>query len=145
VQTKRVSYHGLVDFNLPADWVVEVGEDCGTFYLDQPDSGTLRLHFMSFEHPDAAALSDLEPMFAHRAQQYGGSFKVLDNGDVLLRYDESRQEDGADLLVRHWQIGMLIPPSLVQVAVFSYTLLADQAQSEELAWLEEQIESAVFH
>jgi hypothetical protein len=142
---KEVTYRGgLLRFALPEHWVEEYApEGGGTFYTDEPGSGTLRLSVITFagpSQPDRATLL--------KAVQHGGIPEMLSTGNALVRYSEEASEAGIPLTVFYWEIANSVPPRHLRLALFSYTVGTRHARESktqrEVEMLDSLIRTAEF-
>jgi hypothetical protein len=128
---KQIIYRGgLVKFRLPNSWIEEYEADGGgTFYEDKPNSGTLRLNVLSFKATDEKTSEIVSEAIAEQFQHSRhGQVDILPNGNVLQKYTETAVEDGEELLIYYWKLGSPIPPQTIRIALFSYTILSNQAE-----------------
>jgi hypothetical protein len=145
VDLKTIDYRGgVVRFAIPASWLEEYEpQGGGTFYRDHPDSGTLRLNVLTFE---GKGLPDKEALL--RAAGQSGTPEWLPTGNAFVSYRTSASENGETLAVFHWHLANAVAPRHLRLALFSYTVLADQADSaavkQEVQLLTEQVRNATF-
>ena len=119
IKAKEICYRGgIAIFPLPENWVEEYDPSGGgSFYDDAPNSGTLRLNILDFEHPDGVTIpSDFEP---------------FRDGLHLRTSKEQFTEDGDDCILLSWQIGFPVGDSNFRIANFTYTVEANQFRSEQ--------------
>ena len=66
----------------------------------------------------------------------------------LLKYTISGNENGEDLIIFYWEVARMVSPRDYNIAVFSFTVIALQAESpaiiEEGASLEEKLKKVQF-
>jgi hypothetical protein len=145
VELKMIDYRGgLVRFAIPATWLEEYEpEGGGTFYLDAPGSGTLRLNVLTFEgksRPDREALLN--------AVAQSGTPEWLPTGNALVSYRASAMEESDAIVLFHWDLANSVAPRHLRLALFSYTVPAAQAESsevqEQVRLLAHQIRQATF-
>jgi hypothetical protein len=149
---KQIDYRGgIVRFLIPESWVEEY-EDAGggTFYEDRPGCGTLRLNVITAKKPaDTPDAKRALMALMDRKRPANSSLQVLGNGNVLCRYRKSATEDGHELVMHYWEIGNVVDPTNVRLAIFSFAVLASESSSgdvlRDLAMLEEQLPAAEFH
>lgn len=119
MKAKEICYRGgIAIFPLPEDWVEEYEPSGGaTFYDDVPNSGTLRLNILEFEHSDGASpFPDFEP---------------FRDGLQLRTSKEQFVEDGHHCILLSWQIGFVVGESHFRIANFTYTIEADQFRGKQ--------------
>jgi hypothetical protein len=147
---KTIKYRGgVVTFSIPATWHEEYEpEGGGTFYEDRPDSGTLRLNVITAEAPD-----NMQELSAYKAlldSQGPGVHQItpLSNGNAVARYVHMPTEKGKQLQIHYWEVASSLPPRHMRIAVFSYTILANQASDayiqKDLELLNKCITESVF-
>jgi hypothetical protein len=127
---KKISYRGgIVVFRIPANWREEYEpEGGGTFYENQPDSGTLRLNVLSFEAPSNESCEQA----AGRVFP-AGSFEVLPSGLCLRHHMLPGKENGEFLHIHRWEIAIPIPPKSFNLVCFAYTIVAGQESTPRIA------------
>jgi hypothetical protein len=147
---KTINYRGgVVRFRIPAHWQEEY-EDVGggTFYAPGGDTGTLRLNVLTMEGPAGKAVNSetAAEVLEGESQKYGAPIMPLGEGVVMIRYDLPAEERGQPLTMRHWRVAQSLGPNNVRLALFSYTLLAEQwddaSSQEELAMIDREIAAA---
>lgn len=145
VELKTIDYRGgLLRFRIPAAWLEEYEpEGGGTFYRDEPDSGTLRLNILTFEgkaKPDKQAL--LNAVARSEPPEW------LPTGNALVSYREAATGDGEPVMLFHWKLANAAEPKHLRLALFSYTVpqsLADSASVlGEVRLLTDEIRAAQF-
>jgi hypothetical protein len=147
---KKVSYRGgVVEFSIPNTWKEEyVAEGGGVFYLDSPDSGTLRLDVITARPPGPMTASTTLETIRSLESARGRPIEVLTDGNALVKFFERRAESGQDLYLIYWIIGSRAGADHVRIAIFSYTLLKGQEEDErfkrEIALLDSEIRKARF-
>jgi hypothetical protein len=147
---KLVHYRGgIVDFAIPAAWVEEYSSNGGgTFYLDENDSGTLRLSVQTFEKTTPGSLPSSADLLVTKKPIAGESVRTLENGNAIRQYVVRSEEDGEAITLYWWHLANTAQPSTLRIASFSYTVLTSQESSAELArdleMLQLSIESASF-
>jgi hypothetical protein len=143
-KTKTISYRGgVVTFSIPASWQEEYEPaGGGTFYEDNPDSGTLRLSVLSFSSNNEPAQIMALSAFPE------GSYELLQDGHPLRYEVKETNERGEKLHLHTWSVAVAVPPHSMRLALFHHTVLAGQEGdpliSQELAFLHKSIRSAVF-
>lgn len=125
---KTISYRGgIARFDIPAHWKEEYEPSGGaTFYEDRPDSGTLRLHVLSFS--SNGKLSG-QQMVAGLIADNG--FTPLGEGLAIKQFVEAFEEEGEQLSLHSWQVAIPIEGDSTRVAIFSYTVLASHANDPQ--------------
>lgn len=147
---KTINYRGgIVRFRIPENWVEEY-EDAGggTFYAPGDDTGTLRLSVLTMESPRGKAVDPITAaeVLQEGVQKYGASVVPLRAGIALIQYDLPAVERGHSLNIRYWRVAQSLSPRHVRLAIFSYTLLADQFNDptfqDELDVIDREIRAA---
>jgi hypothetical protein len=133
-EMKTVRYRGgVVSFRIPADWEEEYEEEGGgTFYEDEPDSGTLRLNVITMQSPDPVDADTAEALVGLRVEETGGAAERLPNGNAVLRYRQRTEDEGEPVAVWFWEVAAAVPPDHARYAVFSYTVPAYRAEEAEV-------------
>jgi len=128
---KEVHYRGgLATFLIPTTWAAEQDKDSGgTFYLDEPDSGTLRLTIQTYERSD----SDHNLTSTQALSRNCTKVQLLPNGNAICEYVKRADEDGEKITLYWWQVANVVPPSHIRIASFSYTILSSQEGSDRIA------------
>ncbi len=126
---KNICYRGGISrFDVPASWKEEYEPSGGaTFYEDQPDSGTLRLNVVSLS---SNGKETGEQMVARLITKSG--YTALDNGLAVKQYVQLVDEDGERLHIHYCEIAVPVEGCSARLAVFSYTILASQANDREV-------------
>ena len=143
--TKQICYRGgIARFVIPATWNEEYDPPGGaTFYEDRPDSGTLRLSVLQFESKGSETC---EQMIASLILRSG--YESLRDELAVRHYAKSTVEDDEQLQIHYWEVGVPIEPNSVRLAIFSYTILASQAEDhavlEEIELLDHSIRDAEY-
>jgi len=120
---------GIAKFRIPSSWVEEYEPSGGgTFYENGPDTGTLRINVLSFEKAagDSHTRTSARDMLA--GSNDASEVRQLPDGNALARSRRTTTEDGEDLLIYTWRIGVMVSPTHFRLVVFSYTILANQDQ-----------------
>lgn len=145
---KVIRYRGgVVVFCIPDTWEEEYGDDGGgTFYEDEPDSGTLRLNIITIETastlgPDAA-IHLLQP----RAVETECEIETMPGENALIMYSVAAAED--DLWIWYWEVANPVPPNHARIAIFSYSVPADRKSDvevlEEVDMIDREIRKCMF-
>jgi hypothetical protein len=127
---KEIAYcGGVIRFRIPDDWREEQENHGGwMYYSAQPDSGTLRVAVITSKSPKPLTRSDRsEGLLSDKAQ---GRSESLPGGIAMASYSLYAEEQGVPILVHFWEVAKLLPPDHGRLAVFSYTLQADQEHLE---------------
>ena len=125
---KLINYRGgIARFNLPSSWIEEYDEQGGAaFYEDKPDSGTLRIDVMNIEKPPG----EVGPADAidNVIQEISGADSVhrLPSGIIIAQSNHLDDEDGNEVSIDTWYIGVAIAPNHFRIIIFTYTILAAQ-------------------
>lgn len=126
--TKLINYRGgIARFNLPSSWAEEYDEEGGAaFYEDKPDSGTLRINTMNIEKPpgEVGPADAIDNVIA----EISGTDSVhrLPSGIVIAQSSQLANEDGNELSIDSWYIGVRIAANHFRIIIFTYTILAAQ-------------------
>lgn len=142
---KPINYRGgIARFNLPPSWVEEYDQQGGAaFYEDRPDSGTLRINVMNIEKPPGKVgpADTIDNVIG----QIGGTGFVhrLPSGVVIAQSSRLANEDGNELSIETWYIGVTIASNHFRIIIFTYTTLASQKSDanvlQEIAMLNRSI------
>jgi hypothetical protein len=148
---KPINYRdGLLQFNLPDEWMEDYDESgVGYFYEDRDGSGTVSLNLITFEtekemNPDAAveALKNKAGIEDHPDPE------TLPNGNALLRYEKTIQEDEDEYYEVYWEIANPVAPHHLRLAIFVFTVLEEQKNDDDvkltIEMLNHEIPAAVF-
>ena len=129
IPLKNVCYRGgIARFEIPASWIEEYEPVGGaTFYEDRPDSGTFRLNVLSFS---SNGKETGEQMVADLIAKSG--YQALDNGLAIKHYVKQAEEHGESLLLHYWEVAVPVVQSSARLAIFSYTILASQANDHQV-------------
>jgi hypothetical protein len=131
---KTIRYRGgVVCFRLPSSWEEEYEEEGGGTFFDEDVPGELRLNVLTFKssHPvdDDSPVDVLEM----RVEKVGGEVTKLPDGNAFIHYvNDGEDEGGDDVTVWYWEVANAVPPEHLRLAVFSYTVLADNAEDPEV-------------
>jgi len=72
----------------------------------------------------------------------------LGHGNALLRYTEETEEDGDSLTIHYWQFANPVPPNHFRIAIFSYSVLTERNDDEDvtadIAMLDEELRRCEF-
>lgn len=148
---KTIEYRGgILAFRIPSNWREEYEEDGGgTFYEDNPDTGTLRLNVLTFKAPIGELPASGYKYFASNPLQKGVEIVRLPSGDGMKKYRKDAEEDDQTLHIYYWEISHCAPPQKLYIAVFSWTILefqsADMQFLEEINMISRELEQVRFH
>lgn len=126
---KTIVYRGgLLKFELPEDWVEEYGEEGGgTFYLEEQDSGTLRLNVLGYDcRSPQTQRSALEALNGEDDSADLVIETLPDGRSAMKSYDKLSIEDGDEIKLWFWEIASVAKPQHMRFAIFSYCALASQ-------------------
>lgn len=143
-ELKTINYRGgIVVFSIPRNWREEYEPAGGaTFYEDSPDSGTLRLNVLGFESENAPAKQMSATAFRT------GTVESTLSGFPIRREEKEVEENGERLRIYRWEIAVPVEPRHLRVAIFSYTILANQESAPaivaDVALLDSCIRAASF-
>lgn len=147
---KLIEYNGgEAKFRIPADWIEDQEDDgAGVYYADDDESGTLRIGVMTFRHEPPIDHQTVVEMTHERGAEPGYRAEVLESGNCMLFHAEEGEEDGERILLFVWEIVRFQDPDIMRVAVFTYTILADQRYEkrfqEEVEMLNAQLSRTEF-
>lgn len=147
---KEIQYGGgLATFSIPATWVAErEPRGGGIYYLDEPDSGTLRLTIQTYQKSDSSELVTSASVLSGMQSRHSTTVRTLPNGNSICEYVKHAEEDGEKLTLYWWQVANVVPPNHVRMASFSYTILSSQEGSDrttaEVRILRSSIEAMRF-
>lgn len=142
---KQVSYRGgIIKFEIPDHWVEEYGENGGgTFYEDAPDSATLRLNLLTFESESKTTRSDLA-----RVEDGVSPTELAPKVFLYKREEREAEESGENLIVFSWKVVFSGGEFRVRIALFTYTILANQKWDDrfrkELQMVDNLVSSAEY-
>ena len=145
---KTITYRGgVVEFEIPAHWIEEYGEDGGAaFYEDRENSGTLRLNVITLEAPiNVGSDRVIEALQVSNADKKGDILK-LENGNAVLRYSETvTAENGTEITIFYWMVANPLGERHVRIGDFSYTVLATTRDTEQTKSEINFLEHAIFN
>jgi hypothetical protein len=148
---KEIRYNGgVINFYIPQNWKVDVGENGGCFYEDSPQSSTLRLNLITMETLYPVTDQDAEKVILtlKTLNNYLHKVEKLSNGCALITYSITAKEESYDLLIQFWIVVNVVPPNHARIATFSYTILKDQMEDKktiyEIELLDREIRKATF-
>ncbi|CAN0374051.1 unnamed protein product [Phaeothamnion confervicola] len=152
--TMKVVIHdaGQVSFAVPDDWVeARDGENTLVLYPRGQPSGTLRLDVITAQlpshHSGTLNTAYLRNLLDLQARSTEGRVELLPNGNVLHKYAERRAE-GDDLLIHHWEIANASSARAFRLAIFSFTILAEdefeQTLKSSIELIDVQLRAARF-
>ncbi len=130
---KLINYRGgIARFQLPTSWVEEYeSAGGGTFSEDNPDSGTIRISVIGAEESsDSDTIETSEELI----REIGGTNSVDDppSGADLGHSVATEMEDGKELSIYTWYIGVPIAENNVRTIIFSYTILSAQKSDPQI-------------
>jgi len=142
---KRVRYRGgILEFQVPDDWVEEPAEGGAAYYSDQPGTGTLRLRTITAQPPEPVESRHVLEAAASGADPDDPPPDVLPNGNAIRSFWRDGSEGGVPVRVRYWQLAAAAPPTTVRIATFSFTIPPGHSPERTLAVLDREIRSAEF-
>jgi hypothetical protein len=142
---KTICYRGgIVRFDIPASWQEEYEPAGGAmFYEDRPDSGTLRLNVLSFS---SNGKETGEEMVASLVAESG--YQAHLDGLAIKQYVQQAEEEGEPLKLYYWEVAIPVEGCNARLAIFSYTILASQADDphvqQEIEMLGNSIRDGVY-
>lgn len=139
-ELKSICYRGgIACFEIPNSWKEEYDPAGGaTFYEDTANSGTLRLNVISF---DSNGKETSEEMIASLIKTSG--YKSLHEGLAIKQYVTSATENDEQLQIYFWEVAVPVKPCSARLAIFSYTMLASQANDRVFRAEIELVETSV--
>jgi hypothetical protein len=149
MEFKTITYRGgLVTFRIPSHWREEYEPDGGgTFYNEDPDSGTLRLNVLTAKAPMPITTQSAPDILAGLVHTSAAA-EPLANNCALVRYEQRTEEQGHPLIITFWSVAQPLPPSHARIATFSYTMRAHQRNDPqfqaELEMLDREIRALTF-
>ena len=147
---KTIRYlDGTVTFRLPGHWEEEYDDESGaTFYDDDVDGGTLRLSTITAESKTPLTTESSRKIAEDWARDEKGIINDLADGTWMVQYDRESEEDGESLTMRYWQIVAPVPPNILLIVIFSYSVLTEilfeDDVVEELAMIETEVAKCRF-
>ena len=145
VPVKRICYRGgIARFDIPDSWEEDYEPSGGaTFYEDEPDSGTLRLNVLTFSSNGTETGAEMVSGLIAK-----NGYRPLRDGLAFTRETKLTEENGEQLQINYWRVAVPVEPDSVRIAVFSFTILAEQATEpsirREIDLLESSIRAAEF-
>ena len=146
---KLINYRGgIARFHVPSSWVEEYDEkEGGTFFEDKPDSGTLRINVIGTKKPSGEdKIQTAYDLIKEMTE--ANSVRHLPNGTALGHSVRSGKEDGEDLLLYTWYVGIRITSIHFRIIIFTYTILAaqesDPSIQQEIAMLNRSISEGEY-
>jgi hypothetical protein len=147
---KLINYRGgLARFYLPSSWIEEYDQaGRGTFFGDKPDSGTLRISVLDADTPldDGGPNETVDDVIAQISETE--FIARLTSGAAIAQSRQTSIEDGQELLLHTWHIGVGVTPTHFRIIVFTYTVLAaqefDPNVRQELAMLDRSISEGEY-
>src|SRR5262245_15281126 len=100
---KTISYRGgIVSFRIPSNWREEYEpEEGGTFYDDDPDSGTLRVNVITAKAPMPITERSAPDILAGLVRT-SAKPELVGNNYALVRYEQRAEEQGHPLHITYW-------------------------------------------
>lgn len=128
VRLKSICYRGgIACFDIPASWEEEYMPEGGAiFYEDRADSGTLRLNVLSFSNGKETGTEVVEGLIAK------SGYTSLSDGLAIKQYLMPEEEDGEQLQLNCWEVAIPVEFFSVRMAIFTYTILASQANDRRV-------------
>ncbi len=141
---KTVRYRDAVSFPIPVTWKEEDEPGVqGTFYEDDPESGTLRVSVMQWvgsneEDRNRIVKSILLP----------GSIETLKQGVYLKKEVEDGSEGGEPLKLHRWLVVLALPENTCRLVAFTHTVTSaqesDSAIVAELTAVDFAVKNAAY-
>jgi len=147
-KTKQINYRGILEFQLPADWVEEYDDNLGgTFYEDDPLSGTLRLNLMTLRAPSGELFEDASVILDNIIPKGSDSILLSNNNAFKMFYEQTTESDH-EITINYWSLLNYQEPNHVRLANFSYTILNSRLELDsvrkEIDFITEKIKEAEF-
>jgi hypothetical protein len=145
VPLKTICYRGgIARFDIPDSWEEEYEPSGGaTFYEDEPDSGTLRLNVLTFSSNGTEICAEMVSRLIAK-----NGYRPLRDGLAISQEVKSAEEGREQLQIHYWNVAVPVEPDSVRIAVFSFTILAEQATDPnirgEIELLAKSIRAAEF-
>jgi hypothetical protein len=128
IRLDEVSIFGdKLTFLIPHEWVQgESDDDHYLYHSPETDSGWLRVSLITVrtDNPD----QKLRKLFADCVDVVV-SPKMH---NLVERSEKHSLQDGANIHLYYWKVGNVVPPDLVQEALFSFTILSDRQGDKEV-------------
>jgi hypothetical protein len=137
---------GQLRFRVPAGWNESTEPDGSSAFCDPGDGGTLRVKVMTFTAEEdltgRSAREQLEEMEAEPEQ----TIETLPNGKAVRVHRETGDDAGQPTEFRVWLLAAIDPPHRMQLAIFTFTVLATEAAQAKalIAVLHEEIKQSRF-
>ena len=147
---KLINYRGgIARFYIPSSWTEEYEPAGGaTFFEDKPDSGTLRVNVMDIDKPSTGSHSAKTVYDLIAEISKTNSVKRLPSGAAIAHSTKTTIENGKNLLLYTWQVGVSVTPAHFRVIIFTYTILATQEFDpnvrQEIAKLDQSISEGEY-
>ncbi|HLW53016.1 MAG TPA: hypothetical protein VKW06_09235 [Candidatus Angelobacter sp.] len=139
-------FNGKLSFLIPHEWIEAESGDSEAYLYQAPDghSGWLRVSLITTKGvPDPG----------ERIMKLFSDFENVTRdeitGNLTHRSEKDTVEDGDRLHIYYWFVGGVVLPDIAYEAVFSYTVLADNATEtttkSEIQVLDQLVSKARFH
>lgn len=148
---KTISYRGgVITFRIPTAWKEEYKEQGGgTFYDEQPESGTLRLNIISFKAPEGKLPIDGYHFYTAKPAKIGETISKTEQNDGIKFSKKQIEEDGEKLVIYTWDVAHCSAHDALHVAIFTWTILESQDGVQkfmkEVEILTSEISKSRFH
>ena len=145
VRLKAINYrNGIVKFSIPQHWREEYDASGGaSFYEDSPNSGTLRVHSLSFESDAPLAASSAYEALSGMGQP--GKTERLHANLAIARDERNVSEGGESVFMRSWHVAVPVLPRTMRIVVFTYTVSAARLSDLDVQRELKDLDSAVRH
>jgi len=138
---RTVDFKGLLTFRIPENWKMELESDMVSFYLDKPNSGTLRIMLNEFVNKNGKA--SLETFM----KDDKNAAKALTENTAIKNYKKYSEERGHQIVLLFWELAQ-VSGEYLRIILFKYTILKSQeklfAFQREIAMLNNEITNAKF-
>jgi hypothetical protein len=123
-------FGGKLSFLIPHEWI-EVTSDDDHYLYQQPgtDSGWLRVSLITSKPVNETPSQQLDRSFAGR-DSVGVDERT---GNWVCTSEKDSDEEGVQIHLYYWKVANIVLPDLVREAVFSYTILRERINEEEIS------------
>lgn len=141
-----VIFNGKLSFLIPHEWVETESDGSGTYLYHAPDarSGWFRVSLITTK-----GVGDPSERLGKLFSDYEAVTQNKLTGNLIRRTEKDTVEDADSIHIYYWIVGGIVPPDNVCEAVFSYTVLAENAldgpTQSEIQLLDQLVSKARFH
>ncbi len=150
IECKEIVYRGgIVRFKIPRHWIEEYEPAGGAmFYADHSDAGILRLNVITFETEEPVTDNSAVDSIAALAELGFSDAVISPEGSAIATAFKRMIDDGEAISMHSWCVACPIPPRMLRLAQFTFTVLTSLEDAQEtrrdLALLNDSIEHAEF-